>query len=127
MLETGICGKEKTVVDKTNTAKAMGSGGLEVFATPAMINLIERTAYLSVVDRLDKGMDTVGISLDIQHISATPKGMEVYCESNLIKIDGKRLVFEVSVYDEVGPVGKGTHERFIISSEAFQKKANDKK
>jgi predicted thioesterase len=113
-------------VTREYTAKAMSSGSLEVYATPAMIALMEETAFLSVQDHLDEGCGTVGTKVDIEHVSASPLGMKITCESELVEIKDRKLVFSVSAYDEVGLIGKGTHERFIINNEKFQNKTNQK-
>ena len=129
MLNKGIIGKEELIVTEENTAKAVGSGGLEVFATPALIALAEKTAFQSVAEHLEEGQSTVGTHIDIKHIAATPVGMKVTCETELIEVDSenpRRLVFSVNVYDEVEKIAEGTHERFIIYSERFQNKANGK-
>lgn len=126
MLKTGIEGKERIKVTEENTAKNMGSGELEVFATPAMIALMEKTSWKSVEEYLDDGMGTVGISLEISHVSATPLGSDVMCESKLIDVDGKKLTFEVRAYDEAGLIGEGKHERFIVENEKFLKRAQNK-
>lgn len=129
MLNKGIIGKEELIVTEENTAKAVGSGGLEVFATPALIALAEKTAFQSVAEHLEEGQSTVGTHIDIKHIAATPVGMKVTCETELIELDSenpRRLVFSVNIYDEVEKVAEGTHERFIIYSERFQNKANGK-
>ena len=129
MLNNGIIGKEELIVTEENTAKAVGSGGLEVFATPALIALAEKTAFQSVAEHLEEGQSTVGTHIDIKHIAATPVGMKVTCETELIEVDSenpRRLVFSVNIYDEVEKIAEGTHERFIIYSERFQNKANGK-
>ncbi len=126
MLELGIKGKESVMVGETNSAKTMGSGTLDVFATPAMIALMEETAWKSVANELDEGCGTVGIRLDVSHDAPTPFGMEVTCESELIAIDGRKLTFQLRAYDEQGDIGKGIHERFIVRNETFQTKANEK-
>ena len=127
MLEKGIKGQEEITVNENNTAEALGSGSLAVFATPAMIALMEKTAWTSVSDELDEGCGTVGISLNVAHSAPTPLGMKVTCESELTGIDGRKLTFYVKAYDEKGVIGEGTHERFVIQNEKFQKKANMKK
>ncbi|MDD3406099.1 MAG: thioesterase [Sphingobacteriia bacterium] len=104
----------------------MGSGEADVLATPAMVALMEKTAYMSVNAQLEQGQTTVGTMITIEHLSATPVGMDVFCESKLINIDGKRLTFEVKAFDKSGCIGEGTHERFIVNSERFQLKANEK-
>lgn len=126
-LEIGIKGEDHVIVKQENTAKAMGSGQLPVFATPAMIALMEKTASESVQKYLEEGYGSVGTNLEVKHISATPMDIKVCCESELIKIDGRRLVFSVKAFDNKGLIGEGIHERFIIKNDSFLKKAEEKK
>ncbi len=125
-MEIGITGRETVTVTEDMTAKAMGSGELYVYATPCMIALMENTAYKSVSKFLQDGQSTVGTLINVKHTSATPMGMEVVCESKLVEIDRKRLVFEVKAYDKAGCIGEGIHERFIIDSQKFMEKAKNK-
>ena len=125
-MNTGIKGVQTEVVSEDKTAKSMGSGELKVYATPSMIALMEKTAYISVASELEEGQGTVGTLINVKHLAATPLGMEVKCESELVEVDGRRLVFDVKVYDETGLIGEGTHERFIIFNEKFQSKADTK-
>ena len=127
MLNEGIKGRVDKEVKKEALASSMGSGLLPVFATPAMVTLMEETAWRSVEPYMEEGCGTVGTALDIKHLAATPEAMKVWCESELIKVDGRRLVFDVKVYDECGIIGEGTHERFIINNEKFAAKAAAKK
>ena len=126
MLETGIKGRKEIVVTQEKTAKAMGSGTLDVFATPAMIALMENTAFESVAGELEEGSGTVGTALNVKHVAATPVGMKVVCETELVKVDGRALTFSVKAFDEKGLIGEGEHERFIVFSEKFQAKADAK-
>lgn len=126
MLTVGIKGKQEVMVSEANSAKTMGSGTLDVFATPSMIALMELTAWKSVAEHLDEGGGTVGTLLNVTHDAPTPFGMKVWCESELVEVDGRRLVFEVAAYDEKGKIGGGRHERFVIQNEKFQIKANKK-
>ena len=126
MLEAGIKGRQEVMVIKENCACAQGSGLLEVFATPAMIALMEQTAWMSIASLLSEGEGTVGTKLDVSHLAATPVGMKVWCESELKEVDGRRLVFHVEAFDEKGKIGEGEHERFIIQNEKFMKKAQAK-
>lgn len=126
MLKAGIKGQLEMTVTKADTAEVLKSGTLQVFATPAMIALIEETAWKSVAEELEEGCASVGTGLNIKHLSATPVGMKVTCETELVEVDGRRLLFAVEVSDETGKVGEGTHERFVIQSEKFQKKADAK-
>lgn len=122
----GTKGKIETVVNEYNTAKFAGSGSLDVFATPNMICLMEQAAQASVADYLEEGQGTVGTKIEVTHDAATPLGMKVWAESELVEIDRRRLVFEVAAYDECGLIGKGRHERFIIQNDKFLAKVNAK-
>ncbi|MBQ8510797.1 MAG: thioesterase family protein [Clostridia bacterium] len=115
------------LVTESNTAAKLGSGMLPVYATPAMILLIESTAAESVAPQLEEGSTTVGTKLEIEHVSATPTGLEVRCETELVEVDRRRLVFDVKVYDKAGLIGCGKHERFIVASEKFMAKAESKR
>lgn len=126
-MQIGIIGKQTITVTEDKTAAVMGSGMLPVFATPAMIALMENTASNSVAGELEEGQGTVGTLIDVKHVAATPVGMEVTCETKLVEVDRKRLVFEVKAYDAAGVVGEGTHERFIIENEKFMARAEAKK
>ena len=126
-MNLGIKGAQSVTVDEERTAAYMGSGDLLVFATPAMIALIEKTASESVRPYLEMGQSTVGTHLDVAHSSATPMGMTVVCETELTEVDRRRLVFKVRVYDSGGDVGSGTHERFVVDSMRFMEKAELKK
>lgn len=126
-MEAGIKGKQTIVVTSDKTAEVMGSGTLPVYATPAMIALMEKTASESVAGELEEGQGTVGTLLQVKHVAATPVGMEVTCESELVEVDRKRLVFSVKAYDAAGLIGEGTHERFLIDNEKFMAKAEGKK
>ena len=123
MLEKGIRGRLEIEVTPELTAAKIGSGLAEVYATHYMIALIENTAWSSIADRLAEGEATVGTKISVEHLAATPVGMKVWCETELIEVDRRRLVFQVEVYDEAGKIGTGTHERFIINSEKFFAKA----
>ena len=125
-MQIGITGKQTITVTEEKTAQAMGSGTLPVFATPAMIALIEETAWKSVADELEEGCVTVGTSLNVKHLAASPVGMKVTCNTTLVEVDKRRLVFSVEVEDETGKIGEGTHERFIVQAEKFQNKADAK-
>lgn len=113
-------------VTKKDTALTHGSGTLEVFATPAMIALMEKTAMESVSSHLGEGEATVGTLINVKHLSATPVGCTVTCESELIEADGRRLVFNVKAWDSSGVIGEGVHERFVIKAERFFEKAQAK-
>lgn len=125
-METGIIGKEELIVNEMNTAEALGSGSLAVFATPAMIALMEKTARLSVAPFLEDGQSTVGTLINVKHLSASPVGMKITCRTELKEIDRRRLVFHVECSDEAGIIGEGEHERFIIDEAKFMAKTEAK-
>lgn len=125
-LKAGIIGNDEVIVTEANTAAAMGSGTLPVFATPALVALMEKTAQESVQDALEKGCGSVGTMICAKHVSATPIGMKVTCKSELVAVEGRKLVFKITASDACGIVGEADHERFIIQNEKFLKKANSK-
>lgn len=124
--EIGSKGRAEANVTKEITAKAVGSGNLLVFSTPYMVALMEEAACQCVKEWLEEGTATVGTKLNVDHLSATPVGMDVYAEATLTAVDGRKLCFDVEAYDEKGLIGKGTHERFIIFEEKFLAKTYDK-
>lgn len=126
-LTVGCKGRAETVVAEYNTADAVGSGLVPVFATPYMIALMENAAVNAVQEALEEGQGTVGTRLDVTHDAATPVGMKVWAEAELTAVEGKKLIFAVKAFDEAGPIGGGTHERFIITVERFLSKAQAKK
>ena len=126
MLTTGIKGQKTVAVTESNCASGMQSGTLPVFATPAMIALLEGAAFESVQPYVGEGRSTVGTHLDIAHSSATPIGMAVTASTELVEIDRRRLVFKVEVTDGKGIIGSGTHERFIVDCDKFMSKAESK-
>lgn len=125
-MNTGIKGRHEETVTNEKTAANVGSGLVRVFATPMMIALIEKTCSESVAPYLEEGQSTVGTYIKVSHVAATPVGMKVWAESELVEIDRRRLVFKVSAFDEAGLIGQGTHERFIIDLAKFQSKAESK-
>lgn len=127
MFTTGRKGHLETIVTEETSARSVGSGGLLVYATPSMISLVEETCWRSVAEELGEGQSTVGTKIRIDHLAATPLGMKVWCDTELIEVDRRRLVFAVRAYDEAGLIAEGTHERFVIDVEKFMAKANAKK
>ena len=126
-IEVGMKGRAETVVTRDNTAQAMGSGLVQVFATPCMIALMENAAVNAVQARLAPDEGTVGTRLEVTHDAATPVGMKVWAEAEVTAVEGRRLIFTVSAYDEAERIGGGVHERFIIRPERFLAKAQGKK
>ena len=118
-LQSGIKNEKSIVVTEELTASKVGSGLLPVYATPSMIALMENTCADCVLPYMQEGDGTVGTSVDIKHVSATPVGKTVRCECTLTEVNGKKLVFELNAYDDKGLIGTGTHKRAIINNEAF--------
>ena len=118
----GLHHSETLVVEHKDTAAVYGSGALEVFATPAMIALMEKTCLVGVSDKIGEGNTTVGISVNIKHLKASPVGAIIRCDAQLIEVDRKRLVFEVKCFEGDTLIGEGIHERFVVDSEKFMGK-----
>lgn len=127
MLEKGLRGETKAVVAAGNTAKEVGSGSVAVFATPMLVALMESAAISALRDKLPAGQTTVGTKVEISHTAATPLGMTVTAQAELIEVEGRRLVFTVVAQDEAGLVGEGRHERFIVDMEKFISRAEKRK
>lgn len=121
-LVPGLIGEKRIVVTEEYTARHLGSGNVLVFATPAMIMLMERTALGSVDPLLPIGQRTVGTSVEVKHLAATPLDMVVRVCSELLEVDGRRLKFRVEAFDEKEKIGEGVHERVIVDVEKFQQR-----
>ena len=119
----GMKGEAWTEVEKEDTAQIVGSGSLLVYATPCMVALMEGAACEAIAEALAEDQTTVGIALNIEHISATPVGLEVHAEAEVTAVDGKVITFDVKAFDEVGEIGHGTHKRVIVKSQKFLDKA----
>lgn len=122
-LKTGLRREATALVDETNTAVAMGSGSLPVYATPALAALLEKAAAELVEAELSGEWTSVGTLLHIEHIAATPPGLLVRAEAELIASEGRKLSFKVTAFDGVEMIGRGTHERFLVKKTAFMQKA----
>lgn len=125
-IKVGLKGIVQDYVTEVNTAEAVGSGGLKVFATPAMIALMEKASFIAIDECLDEGATSVGTMVNIEHVSASPVGALITVESVVTAVDGRKVSFEVTASDNAGLIGKGTHERFIINAEKFMSKTNSK-
>ena len=125
-IETGLTGEATLVVEEKHTAHHLGSGGVNVLATPVMITLFEEAAC-SVVDHLlEPGQFSVGTALDVKHFAATPVGMRVTARAELLTVDGRNLTFRVEAKDEHEKVGEGTHSRTIINLDRFLSRVKKK-
>jgi fluoroacetyl-CoA thioesterase len=121
-LKTGLKGYCEIIVNKKDTAIAYGSGSIDVFATPGMIALMEKAAHTSVERFLPEGSVTVGSEISAKHLKATGLGRKVWAESVLIGIDGRKLEFEISAWDENGQIGHASHTRYIVEVTKFMSK-----
>jgi predicted thioesterase len=118
----GIHNSVTLVVEHKDTAAVYGSGALEVFATPAMIALMEKTCLESVADKIGEGNTTVGIAVNIKHLKASPVGSTIRCDAEITEVDRRRLVFKVKCFEGETLVGEGIHERFVVDSQKFMSK-----
>lgn len=126
-ITVGCTGRAETTVTQDNTAAAVGSGLVPVFATPYMIALMENAAVNALAPCMAEGEGSVGTRLEVTHDAATPVGMKVWAEARLTAVEGRKLTFSVQAFDEAGPIGAGTHERFVISVDRFLAKAQRRK
>lgn len=126
-LKMGMIGEKEDTVDKSKLATSYGSGGVEVYATPAMVGLMENAALNCVDPVLPEGWATVGMSLDIKHLAATPIGDTVKARAELINIEGRKLSFKIEAYDSKEKIGEGLHNRYIIDLAKFIAKCEEKK
>ena len=122
----GMKGEVATLVEREDTAAEVGSGSLLVYATPCMVALMEGAACEAIAPAIPEDKTTVGIELNIQHLSATPVGLEVRAEAEVIAVEGKIITFQLTAYDEAGKIGEGTHKRCIVSSQRFLDKTYEK-
>lgn len=125
-LQPGIKGSATALVCQSNTAAAMGSGTLAVFATPALAALVEKACWQAVAPALTPGQGSVGTALTLHHTAPTPLGMTVRCECTLTAVQGRCLHFSATMYDDTGEVGSAEHERVLIDNQRFQQKADSK-
>ena len=125
-ITVGMKGEAFTEVERADTAAEVGSGSLLVYATPCMVALMEGAACEAIEEALDEGQTTVGMELNVQHLSATPVGLEVRAEAVVTAVSGKVITFELAAYDEAGQIGKGSHKRCIVNAQKFLDKTYNK-
>lgn len=121
-MELGLSYESSTVVSASNTAEALGSGDMAVFATPAMVALMENAAMLAVRDSLPEGSTTVGVEMQTSHIKASAMGANITASATLVEVDSRRLTFDVKAWDDKGVIGEGRHVRFVVDRERFLSK-----
>ena len=125
-ITVGMKGEAFTLAEREDTAKEVGSGDLLVYATPCMVALMEGAACEAIASCLSETQTTVGTMLNIEHISATPVGMEIRAEAEVTAVEGKVITFQVRAFDEAGEIGRGTHKRVLVSTQKFLEKAYNK-
>lgn len=126
-LRTGLTAERSLLVTEQHTAVQWGSGGVQVLSTPHMIALMEGSAVDAVDPLLPAGQQTVGTAVQIEHLAATPIGGRVTARATLVAVEGRRLRFEVHAEDEVGPIGRGTHERVVVDVARFMARAEGRR
>ncbi|MGQ9517116.1 MAG: thioesterase family protein [Anaerolineae bacterium] len=126
-IRPGLHAEYTLIVAQEHTARHLGSGDVDVLATPEMVRMMERAAVMAVDQLLPDGYCTVGVRVDISHKAPTPVGMKVTARAELIAMDGRRLTFRVVAQDERGVIGEGIHERAIIALERFARKVKEKR
>ena len=124
--DVGLVGTAQTTVTETNTALSLGSGLLPVYATPALVALLEEAAVNALKPLLEAGKTSVGTRIDVSHLAATPIGMVVRAQATLSAIDGRRLVFEVVAHDEAEQIASGIHERVLVDEQRFLARVQEK-
>ena len=125
-ITVGMKGEVSTLVEREDTAREVGSGSLLVYATPCMVALMEGAACEAIEEAMDDSKTTVGTELNIQHLSATPVGLEVRAEAVVTAVEGKVITFSLRAFDEAGEIGKGTHKRVLVNSQKFLEKTYGK-
>lgn len=126
MLRIGLKGESRKVVVAGDSAAAQHSGDLDVLSTPSLIALMEHAAFRAVEAELPAGSTTVGISINAEHIAATPIGMQVWAEAEVVAFDGRGITFDITAYDETGKIGTARHKRFAVVKEKFMGRVNAK-
>ena len=120
-MTVGKIGNATTIVSEHNTAKAVGSGDLQVFSTPMMIALMEQAACNCLTD-INDGQSSVGTQISVAHVAASALGANISATATITEIDGRKVSFSVVAHEGTKEIGKGTHERFIIDVERFMSK-----
>ncbi len=119
MIEKGLAHTSATVVSGENTAITLGSGDMPVFATPALLALMENAAMLAVAPALGEGQTTVGGHIESSHLKPSKVGAHVTATATLEKVDGRKLSFRVEAHEGDALIGEGTHLRFVVDRDRF--------
>lgn len=123
----GLVGQTELLVGEENTASHLGSGNVAVLATPEMVRLMEKAAVAAVDHLLPDGYRTVGVAVNVRHLAATPVGMKVRAQAELVTVESRKLTFRVEAFDEVERIGEGEHRRMVIDLERFKERVEAKR
>lgn len=121
-LEPGLNAEVEITVSEIDTAAHLGSGLVPVYATPALVALMENAAVRALEGHLPEGQTTVGGQIDVRHLAATPVGMKVRAHAELLEVSGRKLTFKIQAWDEEELIGEADHDRFIVDEEKFMDK-----
>lgn len=126
MYEVGQKNEVSEIVEEKHLASSMRDGLARVLATPYVAELVEESGRAMIDPHLPEGRQTVGLSINLRHTAPTPPGMKVTAIAELVEIDGRRLAFKVEVFDDEEKIAEAEHERFIIDSDRFYKRVDEK-
>ena len=125
-IQPGLSAEVETTVSETETAAHLGSGSLAVYATPALVALMENAAVQALEEHLPEDQTTVGSHIDVRHLAATPVGMKVRAHAELREVSGRKLTFHIQAWDEVELIGEASHVRYLIDTGKFMEKVGEK-
>jgi fluoroacetyl-CoA thioesterase len=124
--EPGLSGTVEYRVNQASTARQLGSGNVDVLATPELVRLMEVAAVAALADHLPPEVTSVGVAINMQHVAATPVGLNVEVKAVLTQVEGRRLQFQVIARDDVEEIGRGIHERVLVETGSFVARTNRK-
>jgi len=125
-IEVGRTYQSQTRVEEWMTAEKAGNRGVDVLSTPMLVQLVEEAAMQCVAPLLDDDEVTLGTHIDLAHLSATPVGLIVRTEVEVLKVEGRRVEYAFTAFDEREKIAEGTHERYVTSREAFRERLEEK-
>jgi len=126
-IQHGLRAEVKATVSETKTATHLGSGSLAVYATPALVALMENAAVRALEDYLPASQTTVGGHMDVRHLAATPVGVQVRAVAELVEVDGHKLTFHIQAWDDDEKIGEAKHVRYLVDTEKFMAKTENKR
>jgi len=125
-LRPGLTGEKETTVTEALTAKHLGSGGIDVYATPAMIALMEAAAVAAIDPLLPEGQVSVGVAVAVRHLAATPLGHRIRARAEVTAVEGRQVTLAVQAWDARELIGEGTHTRVVVDAARFLEKVRGK-